>query len=131
MNSIEKGVEAFIAEMTANLDCPISEKKRISNDMRSNILDYIDENQIDDIKAVYQRFGKPDQVAKQFNDELKTQKSKKFFSVRKILLAGVIAVVVIFVIVMAGMWIDAHKDFQGYGVMSPAIEISENQVAIS
>lgn len=131
MNSIEKSVEAFIIEMTANLDCSISEKKRISNDMRNNILDYIDENQIDDIKAVYRRFGKPDEVAKQFNNELKPHKSKKFFSTRKILFAGVIAVVAIFFVIMVGMWIDAHKDFNGHGIMSPAIEISENQVAIS
>ena len=128
MNNIKKDAEAFVAQIKSNLVCPDSEKNRITKDIENSILDYIEENGVNDISEVYSQFGTPQEICAQFNAEVEPKKIKKMLSIRKTVLIGVIACVIIFAAVMIGMWIDAHSDFHGYGVMS---EVSEYTISDS
>lgn len=128
MNNIKKDAEAFVAQIKSNLVCPDSEKNRITADIENSILDYIEENGVTDISEVYSQFGTPQEICAQFNAEFEPKKIKKMLNIRKTVLIGVIACVIIFAAVMIGMWIDAHSDFHGQTVMSDVSEynISEN-----
>ncbi len=128
MNNIKKDAEAFVAQIKSNLVCPDSEKNRITADIENSILDYIEENGVTDISEVYSQFGTPQEICAQFNAEFEPKKIQKMLNIRKTVLIGVVACVIIFAAVMIGMWIDAHSGFHGYGVMS---EVSEYTISDS
>lgn len=122
MNNIKKDAEAFVAQIKSGLVFPDGEKNRITADIENSILDYIEENGVTDISEVYRQFGTPQEICAQFNAEVEPKKIQKMLNIRKTVLVGVIACVIIFAAVMIGMWIDAHAGFHGYGVES---EVSE------
>ena len=128
MNNIKKDAEAFAAQIKSNLVCPDSEKNRITADIENSIFDYIEENGVTDISEVYRQFGTPQEICAQFNAEVEPKKIKKMISIRKTVLVGVIVIVAMVALSLIITLIDAHKDYNGYGIESEAEEytISEN-----
>ena len=133
MNNIKKDAEAFVAQIKSNLVCPDGEKNRITKDIENSILDYIEENGVNDISEVYSQFGTPQEICAQFNAEVEPKKNKKMISIRKTVLVGVIVIVAMVALSLIITLIDAHKDYGGYGVESEVevLHSSEEQSTIS
>lgn len=65
MNRINKEIDEYFAEIKRNLICSPSQKNTIINDLRESVVNYVEENNIDDIKKVYAQFGTPQDIADQ------------------------------------------------------------------
>ena len=53
MSRINKEIDEYIAEIKKNLICSSSQKNTIINDLRNSIVNFVEENDIDDINKVY------------------------------------------------------------------------------
>ncbi len=124
MNNIKKDAEAFVAQIKSNLVCPDSEKNRITKDIENSILDYIEENGVNDISEVYSQFGTPQEICAQFNAEVEPKKIKKMLNIRKTVLIGVIVIVAMVALSLIITLIDAHKDYGGRTIMSDVEVVS-------
>ena len=77
MSRINKEIDEYIAEIKKNLICSSSQKNTIINDLRESIVNFVEENNIDDINKVYAQFGTPEEIANQSISDTEPQKIKK------------------------------------------------------
>lgn len=80
MNRINKEIDEYFAEIKRNLICSPSQKNTIINDLRESVVNYVEENNIDDIKKVYAQFGTPQDIADQSISDTEPQKIKKTYN---------------------------------------------------
>ena len=66
MNNIERDIELYLDKIKLNLICKKEEKNRIVSDIRESVYDFVENNNIDDIKKVYRHFGTPEEIAKTY-----------------------------------------------------------------
>lgn len=124
MNRINKDIEKYLEEIKKNLVCSAAQKKTVINDLRNSIYDYVETSKVTDIEDIYSHFGQPEDIAEQIISEIEPKKVKKAFKVHKVVLAGVIAIVTTFIIIL-GFYIDQWKeDVDSYILEGPAVEIN-------
>lgn len=80
MSRIDKEIYEYFAEIKRNLICSPSQKNTIINDLRESVVNYVEENNIDDIKKVYAQFGTPQDIADQSISDTEPQKIKKTYN---------------------------------------------------
>ena len=65
------------------------------------------------IDDIYKRFGTPEEIAKAYVADTEPQNIKKAISIRKMLFAAIVSVVLIFTVFLICIFIDSHKDRNG------------------
>ena len=118
MSSINKEIDEYIAEIKKNLICSSSQKNTIINDLRNSIVNFVEENDIDDINKVYAQFGTPEEIANQSISDTEPQKIKKNYKHHRVIIIGVVVAVLIIAIVIIWAALDGHKAVDGYFVDS-------------
>lgn len=118
MNRFNKEIDEYLSEIRKNLLCTSSQKKAIINDLRAGIVNFIDENNIDDFGEVYAQFGTPQDIANQSVYDTEPQKIKKNFNHHKVVIIGVVVAVLIVAVVIIWAALDGHKAVDGYFVDS-------------
>lgn len=116
MNRINKEIDEYFAEIKRNLICSPSQKNTIINDLRESVVNYVEENNIDDIKKVYAQFGTPQDIADQSISDTEPQKIKKTYNHHRVIVIGVVVAVLIVAIVIIWAALDGHKSTNGYFV---------------
>lgn len=66
MSAIEKDIKQYIKDINKNLLCDRKNRQQIISDIENSIYDFAENKGISDIKEIYDRFGTPDEVAKQY-----------------------------------------------------------------
>lgn len=118
MSRINKKIDEYIAEIKKNLICSSSQKNTIINDLRNSIVNFVEENDIDDINKVYAQFGTPEEIANQSISDTEPQKIKKNYKHHRVIIIGVVFAVLIIAIVIIWAALDGHKAVDGYFVDS-------------
>lgn len=118
MSRINKEIDEYIAEIKKNLICSSSQKNTIINDLRNSIVNFVEENDIDDINKVYAQFGTPEEIANQSISDTEPQKIKKNYKNHRVIIIGVVVAVLIIAIVIIWAALDGHKAVDGYFVDS-------------
>lgn len=118
MSRINKEIDEYIAEIKKNLICSSSQKSTIINDLRNSIVNFVEENDIDDINKVYAQFGTPEEIANQSISDTEPQKIKKNYKHHRVIIIGVVVAVLIIAIVIIWAALDGHKAVDGYFVDS-------------
>lgn len=118
MGRINKEIDEYIAEIKKNLICSSSQKNTIINDLRNSIVNFVEENDIDDINKVYAQFGTPEEIANQSISDTEPQKIKKNYKHHRVIIVGVVVAVLIIAIVIIWAALDGHKAVDGYFVDS-------------
>ncbi len=118
MSRINKEIDEYIAEIKKNLICSSSQKNTIINDLRNSIVNFVEENDIDDINKVYAQFGTPEEIANQSISDTEPQKIKKNYKHHRVIIVGVVVAVLIIAIVIIWAALDGHKAVDGYFVDS-------------
>lgn len=116
MSRINKEIDEYIAEIKKNLICSSSQKNTIINDLRESIVNFVEENNIDDINKVYAQFGTPEEIANQSISDTEPQKIKKNYKHHRVIIIGVVVAVLIIAIVIIWAALDGHKSTDGYFV---------------
>lgn len=116
MSRINKEIDEYIAEIKKNLICSSSQKSTIINDLRNSIVNFVEENDIDDINKVYAQFGTPEEIANQSISDTEPQKIKKNYKHHRVIIIGVVVAVLIVAIVIIWAALDGHKSTDGYFV---------------
>lgn len=93
-------------------------KNTIINDLRDSIVNFVEENDIDDINKVYAQFGTPEEIANQSISDAEPQKIKKNYKYHRVIIVGVVVAVLIIAIVIIWAALDGHKAVDGYFVDS-------------
>lgn len=116
MSRINKEIDEYIAEIKKNLICSSSQKNTIITDLRNSIVNFVEENDIDDINKVYAQFGAPEEIANQSISDTEPQKIKKNYKHHRVIIIGVVVAVLIVAIVIIWAALDGHKSTDGYFV---------------
>lgn len=98
MSSIEKDIKQYIKAIKRNLFCDRKSKQQIISDIENSIYDFAENKGISDIKEIYDRFGTPYEVAKQYISQEYTKTVKRTTDKRKIIIVAVICTVLLSVI---------------------------------
>ena len=116
MSRINKEIDEYIAGIKKNLICSSSQKNTIINDLRNSIVNFVEENDIDDINKLYAQFGTPRDIANQSISDTEPQKIKKNYKHHRVIIIGVVVAVLIIAIVIIWAALDGHKAVDGYFV---------------
>ena len=116
MSRIDKEIDEYIAEIKKNLICSSSQKNTIINDLRESVINFVEENGIDNIDKVYAQFGAPQDIADQSISDTEPQKIKKTYNHHRVIIIGVVAAVLIVAAVIIWAALDGHKSTNGYFV---------------
>lgn len=116
MSRINEEIDEYIAEIKKNLICSSSQKNTIITDLRNSIVNFVEENDIDDINKVYAQFGAPEEIANQSISDTEPQKIKKNYKHHRVIIIGVVVAVLIITIVIIWAALDGHKSTDGYFV---------------
>lgn len=109
-------INNYIKNIQKQILYKTKESNQFIDDLKANIVDYIEENQVTDISDIKQHFGSEEEIAKSFLEttDIKTLK-------RKITIKRLIAVFVIVAILILGtattiIIIDSKKELPSYMV---------------
>lgn len=116
MSRIDKEIDEYITEIKKNLICSSTQKNTIITDLRNSVINFVEENDIDDINKVYAQFGTPQDIADQSISDTEPQKIKKTYNHHRVIIIGVVVAVLIVAIVIIWAALDGHKSTNGYFV---------------
>lgn len=121
-SSFQSDVRKYVRKVSSLLFCGTSFKKKFMTDLKNDISDYIEAENVNDIQSVYDHFGTPEAVARGFFESADLPAIRRKTNIRKVLIGAVIAIVVVWAIYMTAISIDAHKDVGGYYVTEIVVE---------
>lgn len=114
MNSItEKELSGYIKEISSLLVCKRRQKNQFVKQIKTELDDFIQDNPGSSMEHIYSTFGTPEQIANCFLEN-RSGYVKKKISIKKCVIACVIAVVLIYAIFVIASYIDVHREAHGY-----------------
>ncbi len=117
-----KELDDFIRETDKYLLCPKITKQKFLSDLRDDVYEYVENNAITNIDEVYIHFGKPDVIAKGFNDGIDSKHLKKAINWKKVIIIGVVIAIVLLSVYLIAAFIDGHSNANGKKVTSGITE---------
>ena len=107
---IDKDIKTYLDNIGKYLVCTKKQKKIILEDIETSVRDYVENANVNDISEVVSRFGSPEDIAKSYLAEfVKPADVRKAINKKKVLVAGVVIALVIWLIVGIIALIDGHK----------------------
>lgn len=111
---------------TVERRCPQATKEKIKAELEDNLYSFREENPNADMAAAVKRFGTPEDYAAGFAKAMSAEEQVKAMSkaaaIRKTAVVTAIVIVAMVALSLIITLIDAHKDYNGYGVMSGVSE---------
>ncbi|MCM1363721.1 MAG: hypothetical protein NC122_03130 [Faecalibacterium sp.] len=110
----EKELKAYYKETQKLLICDRKRKRAVMTELKTGIGEYISQNENatkDDIISV---FGMPEEIARSVIQTADTKEIKHGFSIKKAVIAALVAAVIIYAIFVLISLIDVHTEAHGY-----------------
>ncbi len=147
-------IDRYIKEISNNLVCSSKTKKRFLKEFRCDVNEYIQTNRVKQFDDVIKHFGTPHKIAEEFITPENFKVIQKAIKLKKTIIIFSSIVLFSFIVYLVFSYIDghkstngshiveivdetdvsvkaaladAHKDYSGYGVDSPVIEITSTQ----
>lgn len=89
MNVTKASLRKYYRQISEELICPRTEKKKILADIKSNITCYLEENPDTDFDGVQAHFGTPGQIAAAYIGEIDTPEIIRKLKIRNRIVAAV------------------------------------------
>lgn len=123
MSDINKSIQEYINNVSKSLICNRKLKKTIINDFRNSVLDYKEENNITDIKKIYEHFGTPNEIAQIYMSDPDIQTIKRHINIKRIILAVLICILAFLAFFLTALTISDYYDGYAYSVSQIIIGI--------
>lgn len=123
MSDINKSIQKYINNVSKSLICNRKLKKTIINDFRNSILDYKEENNITDIKKIYEHFGTPNEIVQIYMSDPDIQTIKRHINIKRIILAVLICILAFLAFFLTALTISNYYDGYAYSVSQIIIGI--------
>lgn len=94
MTTLEPALRQYYREIRSYLPCSRKHKDRILNEIRTNILHYLEENPEVDFAGIQARFGSPKTIAAAYVDDMDTEELLHALRVRKQIISAVVSAVI-------------------------------------
>ncbi len=114
MTEIKKDIDKYLSQVKAYLPCRKADKTAILEDIRQAIFEFKENSGTENIDDIYNRFGTPEEIAKAYLSDAEPQNIKKAINIRKVIIAAVVAIIMIYLGVMFLIVYDAHNETHGY-----------------
>lgn len=128
MTATEKEIEKYISDVNSHLLCSSKKKKEIIEDIRSAVLDFVENSGTENITDIYKHFGTPEELAKAHLIELDPKQIKKKVNIRKVVIIVAIIVLFVFAVAMSTIILDAHDTNHGYFIESKPLNVYLNNI---
>lgn len=109
-------INKYIKDIKSFLICDYKTQKKFIDDFKNDVFSYIEDNSVNDIDKISEHFGTPQEIAKGFFENADTKKIKKKMNISRIILIGIIAALLIWIVGVTVAVIDAHPSNDGYFV---------------
>ncbi len=106
----EKDVKKYLADVGRYLVCSEKQKKKILKTVEVSVTDFILENDIIELSEVYERFGTPEDIAKNYLADANPADVRKALNKKKVFIIAAVIALVIFSIGVAIVVIENHKE---------------------
>lgn len=113
---LKKDLKRYIREIKANIICDFKTRNKFISDIKNSIDDYIENNKVDHIDEIYEHFGKPQEIAKEFFLNADFKKIKRRMNFTKSVIAGVVIAVLMLGTALLIELADSHMNNRGSGV---------------
>ncbi len=123
----QKEINRYIKDIKKELLYSSKQSREFLAQLRQNICDFAAENENADMSQITEQFGKPEDIAATFFEQYDKNEIKRKVNVRRVIVAAVVVVVLIFTISMGTIVIDTHGETHGYVIESNAKYITKIQ----
>ena len=123
---MKKDLNRYLTEVGEYLICSKRQKKIILENLQTSIRDYVEYENVQDISAVYNHFGSPEDIAKTYlANFVKPADVKKALNKKKVFIVGVVVALLIWLIAVVFALIDSYTKGPVVIIHGPAIEVEE------
>ncbi len=122
MSVIEKDIKKYTSDVSENLICSKKQKSAILDEIEASVTEFAEQNSCDNIEAIYERFGTPQDIAKAHLSNIDPATVKKAVSKKKAIIIALIIALVVFVSGVIAIVVENNKE-HGYIVEGSANEI--------
>ncbi len=116
--TFKKEIRTYIREIRSLLFVRTKETRRFVRDMEASITDFVEENDVRDIKAVHEQFGTPEEIAKAFFAKMPLSDVKRRVRLKRIVAAVLLAAFLVWAVYLTILFVEGLKEVNGYGVES-------------
>ena len=118
--AMQNKIKEYIKSVKKQIVCPTAESRQMLRELQANVSDFAQENPDADMVQIVEQFGEPEEIAKAYLSDAEPNNIKKAINIRKVIIAAVIAVIVIYLGIMIFVAVDAHNETHGYFVEAHA-----------
>lgn len=124
---IKKDVKKYIKDVRSYLLCDYKTQSKFINRLKNDIFSYIEDNSVNDINKVYEQFGKPEDIAKNFFKNSDMRRIKRKMNIGRMIIFGAAAALIIWAVGVSISFVDGKiTDRQSI----PEYYVSEEQAEI-
>ncbi len=116
----QKEINRYIKDIKKELLYSSKQSREFLAGLRQNVCDFAAENENADMAQVTEQFGTPEDIAATFFEQYSKDDIKRKVNIRRVVVAAVVAIVMMFATAMITIIIDTHGD--GHGNISITIE---------
>lgn len=88
-------IDKYIKTISKQIPYKSDETKKFIDDLKSNINNYVEDNQVKDIAEIKLQFGTEDEIANAFLETVNIKTVKRKISIKRLLICFVVAVITI------------------------------------
>jgi len=128
---MKKQLKQYYRSVYKCLPVKRKQKQQILHQIRQSVEGYLAENPLADMPKIIQHFGKPEEIASTYVENMTTREILKRFHVRKSILTVICSVAAIVLLVwgaaVAISFINELDESGGFVVVDPVVEINETE----
>ena len=128
---LKKDINKYIKEIRLNIICDFKTRNKFISDIKNSIFDFVECENIVSIDDVYNHFGTPQQIAKEFFLNADVKKIKRRMNFTKVVIIGVVIALLMFGTALVIELIDSYSSNRGYYVQEivdyPEIDMEESK----
>lgn len=126
MSVIEKDIKKYLSDVGENLICSKEQKDAILSDIEASVTEFAEQSGCDNIEAIYERFGTPQDIANAQLSNLDPVTVKKALSKKKAVIVALIIALVVFAAGVIAIVVENNKERAYIIIENPAIEITND-----
>ncbi len=122
---IVQDLKTYYKEIDKVLVCEKKEKKAFLDELKLNIEQYINDNNVKTIDEIKERFGSPQEIANSFLGDIDTSSLKKLLSIKKAVIIALIVLVVIIAMVYISAFIDSAHFLKDAPLVEEIVDVEQ------
>ena len=111
---LKKEINKYIKEIKLNIICDFKTRNKFISDIKNSIFDFVECENIVSMDDIYNHFGTPQQIAKEFFLNADVKKIKRRMNFTKIVLIGIIVALIMWATTLVYAIIDANYIHDGH-----------------